>query len=221
MINTFTKDTGVEVTDLYWVGNIGLHTKKLATQMVDYLKCTFSHEPPVDRTMNNDPVPRDYDSTDIDMMKKLWGQTAWFNTYYQGINHNKLSEHVEELAKMPGLNEILASDSMDLKDVKITLNAGDWKDSLSSIEAQQNRIELTHGSLLVCLQAPHGCMLKAGNTEMKIRRGDVIVLNDRIKHSVMPTKPIYMPKNDNEQTAEWIDKHGIVFMQFNRIKRAA
>jgi hypothetical protein len=220
MINTFTKETGVEVTDLYWVGNIGLHAKNLTTQMVDYLKHTFSQESCTIKPQSP-AAQRNYDAIDVDTMKKLWGQTAWFNTYYQGIEHNELSDHVEDLAKMPGLNEILAAESMNLNDVKVTLNAGDWNDSLSSIDSLRDRIEQTHGSLLVCLQAPHGCMLKAGDTEMKVRRGDVIVLNDRIKHSVMPTKPIYMPKIGNEQTAEWIDKHGIVFMQFNRIKRAA
>lgn len=218
MIQTFAYETGVEVKDLYWVGNIGQHVKSLTdtifecfkksrTQISDQFEAKVSSSP---RT--------EYDVLDVSIMKEMWGQTAWINSFYQGINTPEMNQHLNVISKMPGVNEILQSKALNLDEVHVTVSAGDWK---GMMEDNVSNVDTTPGSVWVCLQAPHGCMLQSGDSKLKVRRGDVIILNEAIRHAVMPTKPVYMPRNSANEQVEWINQHGMVFMKLDRVKQAA
>lgn len=218
MINVFARETGVNVEDVYWVGNIGHHTKSLKSKMMNSILNAIKSIKNGDSENTKPSTKNNYDPIDLETMKSMWGQTAWFNTFYQGLKIDSLDSTLVEISKLPGINEVLLSEHIDLNHVQLTVNAGDWKPHAGLNEAVK---ETTDGSVLVCLQAPHGCMIQAGESKIKVRKGDVIILNDRRAHCVMPERPIYMPRVNADDQVKWINEHGMLFVQLEVVKKAA
>lgn len=194
MIKGFSSDAGIFVLDAYWIGSIGHHASAVANLV--WRKCAL----------------------DVSQAQAVTNITKARTTRHQHpakFSSEDLNLSVDEfnaLVSLPGINELI-QENVDTNDtVDVGYMASDWIESSDS----PHNDEHSPGSLIVCLQAPRGCILTSGDVTMEIRKGDVVLLNNTHNYSLMQ-KAVHSlkPKSTPEQL-EWLKNDGMLLMTINR-----
>lgn len=194
MIKKFYEDAGVLVIDAYWIGSIGPHSTSVANLIWKKLE---------------QDVMQPQTITDISQARI---KRAQHSAKFSAKRLDFLNDEFNALTSLPGINEMVKESIDTDSNIDIGYMNSDW------IECEDSPEDDGHapGSLLVCLQAPRGCILSAGDAQMQLRMGDVVLVNNANRYSLIQKFTHSMGKLDPIEKLAWLKKEGMLFMTINR-----